>query len=750
MKLFREEVVDNNEKVLLVYSKKTDLISSLVTQLKAYNIDTFASTTTPSKVVEYKRVFFFEKLPKNIPVPKFVSQYIFITSSGSKKEIARIVKEYPTLRIILINKHSAGESVETILGFVFTPESKRLLDISHTLPIKKYDRLSHIHFRWPKPPSRRRLFAYFLICFLLFEALFIVPMGIAAGILYHSLREVRNSNTAGASQSLARAQPFLKSGTFLYTLSRPTLSFFSLALLPDSAVTTINAASSMISDTLAIEKRMTNILSLILDENKTANQIAQIRGDLTRMNREIKRLHETSLVLSRTIESLPITIPASTRTNLESAELTLSRIEQLSDSLNTLLGGNGKKRYVLFFYNNMELRPGGGFLGSFATVNFDNYAMKDLVVYDVYDADGQLKIHLEPPEAIRDHLQQPHWFLRDSNFSPDFPENVKNAQVFLEKEMNFASFDGAVGITTTGITNIIDAFGSLYVADYKETVDKNNFYLKTQERAQTNFFPGSTQKKSFLSALLQTLLANMQGVNKGLLGQNILKSLEEKHIVLNFSDPLIQKTVAQTGWGGEILQSECIRNTVCISNSLIPIDANLGVNKANFFVSRDFVIATSIDNNGMIHNTFTSYIQNDSPDNEFGGDYKNFFRLYIPRGAKVEKVLINKKEVKNVVEKSTAYFKTVELLITTKKQSKDTVEVRYSLNQKLKPGINTYQLALQKQIGSLNTNVTMSITLPKNIVVKNKNYPALENNGTITYNTTLSGNKIFILEFIKQ
>ncbi len=750
MKLFREEVIENNEKVLLVYSKKTPLISSLVTQLKTFNIDTFASTAIPSKVSEYKRVFFFEKLPKNLPVPKFVSQYILVTNKSTKKEIEHMIKEQPALRIILINKHTAGESVETILGFVFTPESKRLLDISHTLPIKKRERLPHLQLRWPNPPSRRRLIAYFLIIFLLFEVLFIVPMGIAAGFIYQSIREVRSNNTEKASRSLAHAQPFLKSGEFLYALSRPTLSFFSLALLPDSTVTTIHAASSMVADTLAIEKRMTNILSLILDENKTPNQIAQIRGDITRMNREIKRLHETSLVLTRTIESLPITIPESARTNLERAELTLSRIEQLSDSLNTLLGGNGKKRYVLFFYNNMELRPGGGFLGSFATVNFDNYAMKDLVVYDVYDADGQLKIHLEPPEAIRDYLQQPHWFLRDSNFSPDFPENVKNAQIFLEKEMNFASFDGAVGITTTGITNVIDAFGSLYVSDYKETVDKNNFYLKTQERAQTNFFPGSTQKKSFLSALLQTILANLQGVNKGLLGQNILQSLEEKHIVLNFSDPLIQKTVAQTGWGGEILQSECIRNSVCISNSLIPIDANLGVNKANFFVSRDFVITTSIKDDGAVYNTFTSYIQNDSPDNEFGGDYKNFFRLYIPRSAKVEKVMINKKEIENVVEKSTAYFKTIELLINTRKQTRDVVEVQYSLNQKLKPGSNTYQLALQKQIGSLNTNVTMTISLPKNITVRNKNYPALENNGTITYNTTLSGNKIFILELIKQ
>lgn len=749
MKLFNEEIVEN-EKILLIYTKKIPLIIALVQHLKTYGVDIFASTTTPSSFSPYKRIFFFEKLPKNASTPKSLTQSILVTSSMSRKDCERLLKEYPAIRIVIINKHTASESVETILGFVFSSDTKRVLDLTHALQIKDRKLLRQRHLSWPRLPSRRRMLGYFLIFFLLFHVSFIIPTGIGAGFLYTSIKEVQGNNLAAASRSLSRANLFLKSGELLYSLGRPTLSFFSLALLPDSIMTTIHAASSMVTDTLSIEKKASNILSLMLDEHKTPNQIAQIRGDIIRMNRDIKRLHETGLILSRNINSLPITIPESVHTELDSAQLTLARVEQLSNNLNTLLGGNGVKRYILFFYNNMELRPGGGFLGSFATVNFDNYTMKDLIVYDVYDADGQLKIHLEPPEAIRDYLEQPHWFLRDSNFSPDFPENVKNAQVFLEKEMNFAAFDGAIGITTTGITNVIDAFGTIYVPDYKETVDKNNFYLKTQEQAQTNFFPGSIQKKSFLSALLQSMLANVGGVNKGALGKNILQSLEEKHIVLNFSDPTIQKTIAQTGWGGEILQSECIRNTACISNSLIPIDANLGVNKANFFVSREFRINTLIQEDGTVHNSFISHIQNDSPDTEFGGDYKNFFRLYIPRSATVEKVLINGKEINDFTEKSTAYFKAVELLIITKKQSNDTVEVQYTLNQKLKKGSNTYQLALQKQIGSLNTNITMTVSLPKNATVKNKNYPALEKNGTITYNTTLSGNKIFILELIKQ
>lgn len=750
MKLFNEEIIEHNEKILFVYTKKTLLISILAQLFKKYNVDTFASTSVPADISIYKRVFFFEKLSNRTPLPKFSSQFILITNSYNKKEIERALKEQQSLRIVIINNHSVYQDAHTILGFVFASKTKRVLDISHTLPTKKDDLFPRFRLRKLKIPSKRTFFTYFMVCFLLFEISFIIPIGIASAFMYQSISNIRSNDLTKASRSMMRAQPFIKTGQALYALGRPTLSFFSLALLPDSIMTTIDATAAIVADTLSIEKRTSNILSHILDENKTPNQIAQIRGDITRIKREINHLHETSLVLSRSLESFPIVLPETVRSELESTLLTLARINQLSESIDTLLGGTGPKRYVLFFYNNMELRPGGGFLGSFATVTFDNYTMKDLIVYDVYDADGQLKIHIEPPEAIRDHLEQPHWFLRDSNFSPDFPENVKNAQIFLEKEMNFTTFDGAIGITTTGITHIIDAFGSLYVSDYKETVDKNNFYLKTQEQAQTNFFPGSTQKKSFLSALLNTMLAQLSTVNKGLLGRNIQLGLEEKHIVIHFSDPQIQRNIIQTGWGGEILKSECVRTKDCISNTLIPIDANLGVNKANFFVTKEFVVHTIIDRDGAINNSFKAHIQNDSPDNEFGGDYKNFFRLYVPRSAIIKKVLVNNKEIKKFNEKSTAYFKTIELLVNTKKQQRDIVEITYTLNQKLKSGSNSYQLALQKQIGSLNTNITFVVTMPSNIMVKNKNYPALEKNGTITYNTTLSGNKIFILELIKQ
>ena len=68
----------------------------------------------------------------------------------------------------------------------------------------------------------------------------------------------------------------------------------------------------------------------------------------------------------------------------------------------------------------MELRPTGGFIGSYAIMTFDKGRLAEIVVNDVYTADGQLKGHVDPPEPIRKYLGEGGWFLRDSNWDPDF------------------------------------------------------------------------------------------------------------------------------------------------------------------------------------------------------------------------------------------------------------------------------------------------------------------------------------------
>jgi hypothetical protein len=47
--------------------------------------------------------------------------------------------------------------------------------------------------------------------------------------------------------------------------------------------------------------------------------------------------------------------------------------EKLTRELPELLGKEGNREYMVLLQNNMELRPAGGFIGSFAILSFDNF-----------------------------------------------------------------------------------------------------------------------------------------------------------------------------------------------------------------------------------------------------------------------------------------------------------------------------------------------------------------------------------------
>ncbi len=140
-------------------------------------------------------------------------------------------------------------------------------------------------------------------------------------------------------------------------------------------------------------------------------------------------------------------LPRSVDNKITSLEPVLLPLENTIDSFPALLGFEGKREYVVLFQNNMELRPGGGFIGSYGLVKLDKGRVTDFTVHDVYDADGKLSTHIDPPYGLQRYMGAKHWFLRDSNFAIDFPQDAKQAETFLQLETG-ENVDGVIAIDT--------------------------------------------------------------------------------------------------------------------------------------------------------------------------------------------------------------------------------------------------------------------------------------------------------------
>lgn len=329
------------------------------------------------------------------------------------------------------------------------------------------------------------------------------------------------------------------------------------------------------------------------------------------------------------------------------AAASLSRVRQqitLADELLTvypaLAGFDRRKTYLLLFQNSAELRPTGGFIGSIAAVSAENGTVVDLTVQDVYGVDGQLKGHVDPPQPVRELLAQEHWYLRDSNWDPDFRVSGAAAAWFYEKETG-TSVDGVVAITTGLISDLLRATGPLDLPDYPDRITADNFLGKAIFYTQSDFFPGSTQKKDFLGTVTRTMLTAVTSgkrVESPLLFSAIARGLASRDIQLFITDSTLQALIEHFGWSGRVFAKDGCAGQVlqyCLFDPLAIAEANVSVNKANAFIKRSRMRQVVLGEDGKVAETVTISYTNPSrgPPQDAGGSYRAYLQFLLPSDA---------------------------------------------------------------------------------------------------------------------
>ncbi len=332
--------------------------------------------------------------------------------------------------------------------------------------------------------------------------------------------------------------------------------------------------------------------------------------------------------------------------NFDKAKNLTSQGQNFAENLPAVLGVSKRKTYLVLFQNNMELRPTGGFIGSYGLMTFDGGRMSDLTVNDVYSADGQLNGHVEPPTPIKDYLGEANWWLRDSNWDPDFPTSAKRAEWFLDKEVG-KQVDGVISTDLFPIKEVLKSTGPIFLPDYNLSIDDNNLYEKTQSEVQDNFFPGTRKKGSFLTALSRSLLSEIgkvEGAKKVFILKSLFESFEERHLQVFLHDEKLQKSLASLVWDGSVINPSCGKN--CYADLVGLVEANVGVNKANYFLSRNLELSLNTTPTEINRSLSVTLKNSANPSLELSGRYKSYLRLLMPSDA----TLLSVKSVSSGVE----------------------------------------------------------------------------------------------------
>ncbi len=416
---------------------------------------------------------------------------------------------------------------------------------------------------------------------------------------------------------------------------------------------------------------------------------------------------------------------------------------------------NGKKSYLVLLENNLELRPGGGFIGSYAKVDFEGGRLKNIKVDDIYNLDGSLKEHVEPPIEIKNDLGQKDWFLRDSNFEPDFPSSAKIAEFFYRKESG-DNVNGVIAMDLAASGFLLNAVGGVDLPDYKEHVDETNLFERAISHAEINFFPGSQAKRNYLTAL-QTQLLNkvffLSKQNWPAIIQAIGVGLEQKHIQLYLNDPNLFSYAASENWAGAIPR-ESPASDEFTSDFIAVVDANLGANKSNYYLERAFSLETAIGKQlEIIHNLRVTY-KNNSPSEVFpAGKYKNRLRVYLPLGAKLVKAVWGEADITGSMLSFSDYGRSgfsVLLEVSPGEQKKLILDYVLKNPLSFKDNKAQYKLDVIKQAGTQKDSFDFHFTYPINLSATNSQLNSTKDEQEIMINTDLLEDRSFLINLSKK
>ncbi len=316
----------------------------------------------------------------------------------------------------------------------------------------------------------------------------------------------------------------------------------------------------------------------------------------------------------------------------------------LLKNLPEMLGANEEKTYLVLYENEMEQRPNWGFLTYYAVFKVNKGRMKVETSQDIYSLDNSISNHPAAPRLISTyHINVPKFNIRDSNLSPDFVESMNLFNSLYEKSNEKVKYDGVVAVDSKILVDLLRIYGP-------QTVDEINFSADTNKACDCadviyklfDLVDRPTpylreNRKAILGDLMQQLMRNVFGRGSllGTFSQSMFKNLDEKHTVLYFTDPSMQKSVESLNYAGRIRPFE--------GDYLHVNNANFAGAKSNLFVVKTLSSKTTISGDSVQREVKVE-MKNDHPASDcnleraglcLNAKLRNLMRVYVPKGSKL-------------------------------------------------------------------------------------------------------------------
>ena len=405
------------------------------------------------------------------------------------------------------------------------------------------------------------------------------------------------------------------------------------------------------------------------------------------------------------------------------------------EALPQIVGYPEQKNYLFLLQNNTELRPTGGFIGTYGVLKVKDGEIAEFHTDNIYNIDEPAKYTLDttPPWQIEKYLKVDTWFMRDANWSPDFPTSAEKALELYELEGGTEQFDGVIAVTPTLIESLLELTGEITV--WGITFNSDNVVDVLEYQVEQGYYRqgiSDADRKEVIGALADELMDRILSLPKERwveLWNVFEKDVSEKHILIYLENNDLQQLVLDQGWAGEIRDAN--------GDYFMFIDANLASLKTDPGIKRTIKYHLDQDTAKVDIN-----YHNEGVFNWKSTRYRTYARLCVPLGAELTEysgAMENDKlhggqpgEVETIQEKGKTCFGA---FISIEPQERGTLSFTYKLPQNITNQINNgqYQLLVQKQAGTIAHDLEIELNFPKNI----KYYQPLDKTGSVDNNTII-------------
>lgn len=302
------------------------------------------------------------------------------------------------------------------------------------------------------------------------------------------------------------------------------------------------------------------------------------------------------------------------------------------EALPEALGRGDPHEILVLLENSDELRPTGGFIGNVARLTLDQGEIIQFSTDDVYSVDGKVlgREELRPPEPISKYMNVEYWYLRDSNWSPDYPTAAQNVKALYEFEMQEEGIDTVLALTPFIIEGFLDIVGPIETGGIVFT--SANLIEALQYRVEYGFAELGQlhgERKQIIKDLADLIKQRFFTMNKDEMKQFYelgKEALDRKEILIYTTNPQHQALIAGLGWDGRVIDVK--------GDYIYVSDANVAALKTDRVVERSRKYSLKYDGEKWKAVLELTYANNGQFDYRTTR-YRTYTRVYVPLGSEL-------------------------------------------------------------------------------------------------------------------